>query len=169
MSRVSASVDEFLEYYDLCGLDPDKVSQVMCLSQISSSLTANGVYDLGPIGYDTFWFFKYDGTWYPGPSLMDDDMSVDLVQSDPENTQQYWYKISVITGTVEDIRNGYLYLSEEMSMAFCMRNVPSAKDYSPGDPVILRYYAIEYTSKDLSTERTTELHAVVDIQPYDSE
>lgn len=169
MRRVPASIDVFLEYYDLCGLDPNKVSQVMCLSPISSSMTANGIYDLGPIGYDVFWFFKYDGTWYPGPSLMDDDMSVDLVQSDPDNTQQYWYKISVITGTVEDIRNGYLYLSEELSMAFCIRNVPSAKDYSPGDQVILRYYAIEYTSKDLSTGHTTGLNSVVDIQPYDSE
>jgi hypothetical protein len=61
--------------------------------------------------------YEYDGIWYLDHSLMDDDMSVDLLLSDRSSNMGY-FKTQTETFTVVGIQNRYL-VTEEGTLFFC--------------------------------------------------
>jgi hypothetical protein len=97
--------------------------------------------------------YEYDGIWYLDHSLMDDDMSVDLLLSDRSSNMGY-FKTQTETFTVVGIQNRYL-VTEEGTLFFCdiaevyARNDKgnwervSYIDIPTGESVTVTYYNFE--------------------------
>lgn len=85
----------------------------------------------------TITLYRYDGVWYLEPQRLDDDISIDLVQSEKGETQGY-YKEEHIIGTVTAIHNGLLVIDNE----FVSPLTDACKTLVVGDKINATYYSM---------------------------
>lgn len=89
--------------------------------------------------------YKYEGNWYVDSDYLDDDLSIDLVQSDPG--EDGYYKERSSSGVIESIESGYIKL-EGSERYYLMPE--SIKDIAVGDTVTIHYYSIGIECKRIS-------------------
>lgn len=89
-------------------LDPDRITAVRHFT-FTGTVTLNRVlqYDLTAAGINGLFCYEYDGVWYLDHSLLDDDLSVDLLLSDPFSDTGY-FKTKTATVAVDGIEHHYL-------------------------------------------------------------
>ena len=89
-------------------LDPDRITAVRHFT-FTGAVTLNRVlqYDLAAAGIHELFCYEYDGVWYLDHSLMDVDLSVDLLLSDPFSDTGY-FKTQTATVAVDGVEHHYL-------------------------------------------------------------
>lgn len=93
-----------------------------------------------------FYCYRYDGVWYLEDTYMDDDLSLDLAESNPFSGQGY-LKTQSKHGTVVDVDDSFLYL--DTGHAFLIEDatilIPSGegeRSIRVGDTVIVTHYSL---------------------------
>ena len=109
-------------------LDPNRITAVRHFT-FTGVVTLNRVlqYDLSADGINELFCYEYDGVWYLDHSLMDDDLSVDLLLSDPISDTGY-FKTQTATVAVDGIEHHYL-VTEDGTVFFAA----AAEIYSKTD------------------------------------
>lgn len=92
------------------GFDPELITAVRRI-RVSGGIELNGFYLLDSVEEvlsEAFYIYEYEGKWYLDETLMDDDLSIDLLGTGEADTG--FYRIKTTTGTVVAVDDVYLYL-----------------------------------------------------------
>lgn len=139
--------NDFFERHERCfktwGLDWDKVESVVQYSLEDLKVYYNDQFylELDEGYYDTCILYQYDGVWYADRALLDDDFSLDLLQSDKNDENDSYYKIKTEYGKITELNGRY----------FCVNDVDyyAVKDESVlnnikiGDIVKVEFHALK--------------------------
>ncbi len=129
----------------------------------NSAIYFNDMFYIDDIDFGDFDMicYKYKGTWYVDSDYLDDDLSIDLVQSDPG--EDGYYKEKSNFGVVESIESGYIKL--EGSDRYYL--VPeSINDISVGDTVTVNYYSIGIECKRITDGANCKLGTAFMIEKH---
>ncbi len=160
-------LQEFKEKYapsfEGVGLDVNKIEEVCRYLLSDVTVVYNDMFyteiDFDPNNY---LIYKYDGIWYMAPHLMEDDLSIDLLQSN-QNEQSGYYRLREIAGNVTGLENGYLVIDE--THYFLMND--DHGDISVGDTVIITYYSVGAQAKRLADDARCKIEKTVTVQKVD--
>lgn len=95
------------------GLDWNKVESIVQYSLKDLKVYYNDQFYIEPDnGYHTCILYKYDGVWYADQSLLDDDFSIDLLQSDKNDEDDSYYKIKKAYGKITELNGRYFCLND---------------------------------------------------------
>lgn len=138
--------NKFFEKYDVlfenCGLDLNRVETVVQYSLGNLKIYYNDRFYLEPDEeYTTCMLYQYDGIWYAEPSFLDDDLSVDLLQSDPKDENDSYYKIRREYGEITEIDGRYICLND--TNYYAVTDETLLRNIKVGDVVQLEHYALQ--------------------------
>ena len=92
------------------GFYPELITAVRRI-QVSGGLDIDGFYPLASVGEilgEAFYIYEYESKWYLDETLMDDDLSIDLLGTGKADSG--FYKMETTKGTVVAVDDIYLYL-----------------------------------------------------------
>lgn len=159
--------EDFLEYnksvFEELNLDISKVSSIALCTFKSFRAIYNDTFYLTNLDYvKSIRLYKYDGRWYVDRRYLDDDLPIDLLESDKDTNPGVAYKTKSASGVIQSIEYGYINLGDELY--FLTEN---ASDFLPGDRVTITYYYFSAIFKKLSDNSTALLHCVTSINKTD--
>ena len=102
-------------------------------------------------------FYKYNGEWYISPDMLEDDISLDLLQSDKESGEGY-YELNSIFGQVEKIENGYAVLYS--TDYFLIKDA----DINVGDFVRITYYNMGLDAVRVSDGERCNINVIAKVE-----
>ena len=129
-------LDQWGEYLTKLNVSVDDITQVCEYTIEEIKVYCNDLFWIG-IDLPTIAFYQIDGVWYATPEMLDDDLSVDLLQSVPGEYHGY-YKVRKARGVVERIENGYVVLED--TCYYLLRS--ETEEILPGDYVEIEYYSV---------------------------
>ena len=159
-------LQEFKEMYTpnfaSVGLDVNQIEEV-CRYRLSdvTVVYSDMFYTEVDFDPDSYLVYKYGDSWYLAPHLMDDDLSIDLLQSD--KTDDGYYRLHMATGEVTELENGYLVIGE--AHYFLMNDEDA--DISVGDTVKVSYYSVGAQAKRLSDDVRCKIEKIVTVEEID--
>ena len=92
------------------GFDPEWITAVRRV-RVSGGIELNGFHPLDSVGEilgEAFYIYEYEGEWYLDETLMDDDLSLDLLGTG--TSDKGFYKMKTTEGRVVAVDDIYLYL-----------------------------------------------------------
>ncbi len=89
------------------GFDPQGITAVRRV-RVSGNIEIDGFTPAESVLGEVFYLYEYEGAWYLDEGFMDDDLSIDLLETHRAETG--FYKTYTATGNVVAIRGNYLYL-----------------------------------------------------------
>ena len=92
------------------GFDPEWITAVRRV-RVSGGVEIDGFHPLDSVGEilgEAFYIYEYEGEWYLDETLMDDDLSIDLLGTG--TSDKGFYKMRIREGTVVAVDDTYLYL-----------------------------------------------------------
>ena len=98
-------------------------------------------------------FYKYNGEWYISPDMLEDDLSLDLLESDKASGEGY-YELRYMSGQVEKIENGYAVL--DSTNYFLIKNA----DINVGDYVRIAYYCVNSSAIRVSDGEQCNINVI---------
>ena len=133
---------QFAEYH------PDSVNaeRITAVRKIRFSeenqVIVGGRFWVDPLDVTTeFYAYEYEGQWYlDTASVLEDDLCIDLLQSDSDSSP--FYQSLTCRGTVTALDHEYLYLN---GLAFQIRNVTLPDGLQVGDTVTVTYHGLGVT------------------------
>ena len=85
-----------------------------------------------------FYAYEYEGQWYlDTASVLEDDLCMDLLQSDPDSSP--FYQSLTCRGTVTALDHEYLYMN---GLVLQIRNVTLPDGLQVGDTVTVTYHGL---------------------------
>ena len=127
-SQTKNFFDRILARYDL---SYEKIGTVVeiALYEEPKVLCGNGLYF--EYGYGTeYRFYTYEGEWYVSSEFIDNDLSIDLLYSDPNNENDGFFERTTLDGTVTAVYSGMICVDDD---AYIVTDDP--KRFKVGDCV----------------------------------
>lgn len=142
------------------GFDPESITAVRRV-RVSGSIETDGFHhnttDIWP---EPFYLYEYEGKWYLDETLMDDDLSIDLLGTGKADTG--FYKLQTTAGIVVAVDDIYLYL--DTGDAYCIdgatvQNQTDGGEWQEtvirvGDIVSVSHYSFELEGLTRSVDGT---------------
>ena len=142
------------------GFDPESITAVLRV-RVSGSIETDGFHhnttDIWP---EPFYLYEYEGKWYLDETLMDDDLSIDLLGTGKADTG--FYKLQTTAGIVVAVDDIYLYL--DTGDAYCIdgatvQNQTDGGEWQEtvirvGDIVSVSHYSFELEGLTRSVDGT---------------
>jgi len=102
--------------------------------------------------------YKHEGSWYITPMLLDDDLSIDLIQA-KKGADHGYYKEKYARGTIDAIENGYVRLGNEY---FLLRD--NGTKLAVGDEVKITYYSVGMDLERISDDKECDIGVIASIE-----
>ncbi len=133
---LQAFCDAWAGYFEKVGINIQDITQVCEYTIEEIKIYYN---DLFLIEFDSpdIAFYQLGGVWYASPEMLDDDLSIDLIQATPGEMNGY-YRPKRDAGVVERIENGYVVLSDTQYYLLPADEM----EVSVGDYVEITYYSV---------------------------
>lgn len=175
IGNVDTSLELLTEYkeenanaFASVGLDINKVQAVRKYYFKSIRAYFNDIFYGTDEDFDDFYksvtLYKYDGKWYVDRRYLDDDLSIDLLESDKKAGKGVAYKTKTITGTIESIEYGYVNLGGDKY--FLVRD--SADEFVPGIKVSIVYYDLGWYARRISDDSQARICSSASITNLES-
>ncbi|MBQ4140564.1 MAG: hypothetical protein IJD70_04420 [Clostridia bacterium] len=107
--------------------------------------------------------YKYKGRWYVDYSYLDDDLSIDLLES--YEGDGHYYKEKADSGTVQSIESGYINLGDK----YYYLMPEGENDIAVGDEVIIKYRSVDLECKRVSDGSKCRLAVATSVTKGDAE
>lgn len=133
---LQAFKDEWKQYFEQVGIATDDITQVCKYTIEDIKIYYNDLF-LIEFSSPMIVFYQIGGIWYASPEMLDDDLSIDLLQSDPGERNGF-YKIKHTAGVVARIENEYVVLEDTSYYLLRSEEVK----VSVGDSVEIAYYSV---------------------------
>ena len=160
---------QFAEYHP-DSVDANRITTVRKIRfSGENQVIVDGRFFMDPLDVPTgFYAYEYNGQWYlDTQSSLEDDLCIDLLQSDPDSSS--FYKPLTHTGVITALDDQYLYMN---GLALQIRNVTLPDGLQVGDTVTVTYHGLGMTflseeSDGLiqTTEPTVRVYKCDQIQP----
>lgn len=152
------------EYFDEIGINVQDITQVCEYTIEEIKIYYNDLF-LIEFSLPTIAFYQIDGVWYASPEMLDDDISIDLIQATPGEKNGY-YEARRAQGVVDRIENGYVVLMDTQYYLLTSDNM----DISVGDYVEITYHSVGGRGLRVSDGVWCDFGAIASInvgeQPY---
>ncbi len=150
-SRLEASLTKV-------GLDAERISEVYYFVA-EGGLTINDSFHTS-LDMMEVYMYRFDNReWSLDPELLDDDLSVDLIQSCLFSSGNTYFETTTVTGTVTEILGDYLFM-EDMAFFIGGLDMPAV---SVGDTVLIEAFHNPFT-----LDRTEREGALIESVPHAS-
>lgn len=143
------------------GLDAKQVEDYCLYTLGDTKIIFNDIFYLNAndfLDFDSFAFYKYNGVWYASPEILDDDLSIDMLQSDKNENgdKQGYYREQYTNGTVSRIENEYLVL-DDTNYFLIRSDITNVKE---GDNIEVSYYGIGLVLNRIADHTQCEINVL---------
>ena len=155
--------ERFKNQFESYGMDPSAVeSYALCRFDSAEIIFQNALrYEkiLNDWESNKILLYRYDGVWYVEPMRLDDDISIDLVQSEKGETQGY-YEEHTRTGHVTAIRNQLIFIDDQ----FVSPLTDVCTGLAVGDEITVTYYTMGVEFPTVGSDREMRIGVIFAVE-----
>ena len=149
---------QYQDIFQRVGLNTDYIEEVCEYTFKEVNIYYNDMF-LQETSVSDIVFYKYDGKWYISPNEMEDDLCIDLVQTE-KNDSHVLYDRDYMVGEVEKIENGYAVLFS--TYYFLIKE----HDIAVGDFVYLEYYSLDINATRITDGEQCKIAVIAYVKKF---